>query len=105
LPGEGKPSLSVDVLAGGRFADLGSGVTIENLIDIDRSGDWLDPFLSGRLKLDIIDRLSVTVRRDIGGFGVGSHFSWNMAAILANQASQRISMRQGRERVVILAVA
>ena len=87
--------MSVDVLAGGRFTDLGSGVTIENLIDIDRSGDWLDPFLSGRLKLDIIDRLSVSVRGDIRGFGVGSHFTWNMAAILRYQVSPRVSTGVG----------
>ena len=43
LPGEGKPTLSVDLLAGGRFVHLHSGLTIENLVDVDRSRDWLDP--------------------------------------------------------------
>src|SRR5919108_2997277 len=95
LPGEGLPTLSVDVLAGGRFVDLDTSLRIENLVDVDRSKDWLDPFLGARLKLDIIDRLSVSVRGDIGGFGVGSHFTWNMAAILAYQVSQRISTGEG----------
>jgi hypothetical protein len=83
LAGEGKPSLAVDLLTGGRYVDLDTGITIENVLDVDRSKDWLDPFVGGRLRLDIIDRLSVSVRGDIGGFGVGSHFTWNMAAILA----------------------
>jgi hypothetical protein len=95
LAGEGKPSLSVDVLAGGRYVDLDTGITIENVLDVDRSKDWLDPFVGGRLRLDIIDRLSVSVRGDIGGFGAGSHFTWNMAAILAYQVSQRISTGVG----------
>ena len=90
VAGEGMPSLSVDVLAGGRYVDLDSGITIENVLDVDRSKDWLDPFVGGRLRLNIIDRLSVTVRGDIGGFGVGSHFTWNMAAILLYQVSQRV---------------
>jgi hypothetical protein len=95
LAGEGKPSLAVDLLTGGRYVDLDTGITIENVLDVDRSKDWLDPFVGGRLRLDIIDRLSVSVRGDIGGFGVGSHFTWNMAAILAYQVSQRISTGVG----------
>jgi hypothetical protein len=93
--GAGQPTVSVDVLAGGRFVDLDSGVTIENLVDVDRSESWLDPFLGARLKVGIIDRLSVVVSGDIGGFGVGSHFTWNMVAILAYQVSQRISVGAG----------
>jgi hypothetical protein len=95
FPGEGLPTLSVDFLAGGRFVHLDTGLTIENFADVDRSKDWIDPFLGARLKLDIIDRVSVTVRGDIGGFGVGSHFTWNMVAILAYQVSQRISVGAG----------
>jgi hypothetical protein len=95
VAGEGMPSLSVDVLAGGRYVDLDSGITIENVLDVDRSKDWLDPFVGGRLRLGIIDRLTVSVRGDIGGFGVGSHFTWNMVAVLAYQVSQRMSIGAG----------
>jgi hypothetical protein len=95
LPGEGLPTLSVDVLAGGRFVDLDGDLTIETLVDVDRSQDWLDPFIGAQLTVDLIDRLSVLVRGDIGGFGVGSHFPWNMVALLAYQASQRITLGEG----------
>lgn len=95
LTGEGNPTLSVDFLGGGRFVHLDSGLTIENFADVDRSRDWIDPFLGARLNVDIIDRVSVAVRGDIGGFGVGSHFAWNMAAILAYQVSERITLGAG----------
>ena len=95
LTGVGKPTLLVDFLAGGRFVYLDSSIKIENLVDVDRSKDWLDPFFGPRLRLDIIDRLSFTVRGDIGGFGVGSHFTWNMVAVLAYQVSERISTGAG----------
>jgi opacity protein-like surface antigen len=95
LSGRGRPSLSVDLLGGGRFVHLDSGLTGENLVDVDRSQDWIDPFLGARLKLDIIDRLSVSVRGDIGGFGAGSHVTWNMVAILAYQVSQRVTLGAG----------
>jgi hypothetical protein len=29
-----------------------------------------------------MDRVSVSVRGDIGGFGIGSHFTWSVATIL-----------------------
>lgn len=45
--------------------------------------------------MDIIDRLSVTVRGDIGGFGAGSHFTWSVATIVAYQVSQRVSLGAG----------
>ena len=95
VPGGGLPALSVDLLGGGRFVHLDSGITIESLADVDRSKDWIDPFLGARLKLDIIDSVSVSVRGDIGGFGVGSHFTWNMVAILAYRVSQRITLGAG----------
>lgn len=95
MPGEGKAILSVDFLGGGRFVHLDSGITIERLVGVDRSQDWLDPFLEARLKVDIIDRLSVAVRGDIGGFGAGSHFTWSVATILAYQVSQHISLGAG----------
>ena len=87
--------MAVDVLAGGRYVDLDSGITVENALDVDRSQDWLDPFVGGRLTVNLIDRLSVSVRGDIGGFGVGSHFTWNMAAILRYQVSPRVSAGVG----------
>jgi hypothetical protein len=95
VAGAGLPRVSVDVLGGGRFVYLDSGVTIENLIDADKSQDWLDPFIGARLKVDLIDGPSVSVRGDIGGFGVGSQFTWNMAAILAYQVSPRTSLAAG----------
>lgn len=95
LTGEGKPTVGVDLLAGGRFVHLESDLTIENFVDVDRSRDWLDPFVGARLRVDVIERLSVSVRGDIGGFGAGSHFTWNMVAILAYQVSQRITLGAG----------
>jgi hypothetical protein len=38
--GGGLPTLSVDLLGGGRFVHLNSGLTIENFADVDKSKDW-----------------------------------------------------------------
>jgi hypothetical protein len=68
---------------------------LENVFDVDRSIDWLDPFVGGRLTWNVIGRLSVAVRGDIGGFGVGSHCTWNLAAILRYHVSRRVSIGAG----------
>jgi hypothetical protein len=89
LSGEGKPTVAVDVLGGGRFVHLDSGLTIENFVDVDRSQDWLEPFLGGRLRVDIIeynsrhcrgwlrrhdrDATAYTQRRSGGGSRWGAH--------------------------------
>jgi opacity protein-like surface antigen len=35
------------------------------------------------------------MRGDIGGFGVGSHFTWSVATIVAYQVSEHISLGAG----------
>jgi hypothetical protein len=41
---------------------------------------WIDPIIGGRMSWDMTKRLVFTARADIGGFGVGSEFEWNLMA-------------------------
>jgi len=41
---------------------------------------WFDPFIGGRTSWDLTRNLVFTARADIGGFGVGSDFEWNILA-------------------------
>jgi hypothetical protein len=87
----------LDVLAGGRYwhqeasisADLaanvvlpGSGLTISAGRVFDKSGsvDWVDPFIGARLRHQLAPGQELVVRGDVGGFGVGSDFSWQAIA-------------------------
>ena len=38
----------------------------------------VDPFVGLRGRLDVTDNLYVFARGDVGGFGVGSDFVWNV---------------------------
>ncbi len=68
----------------------GKNITVERSvqIEIDRavavasSGDleWVDPFIGGRLRHGFGDNKDVTLEGDVGGFGVGSDFSWQVVA-------------------------
>jgi hypothetical protein len=83
--------LAFDILAGARYwyqeADL--SFDIAGTVDIGdlevagarafaRSGsvDWLDPVIGARVRYTVAPGHELLLRGDIGGFGVGSDFSW-----------------------------
>ncbi len=92
-PGLGSSAL--DILAGGRYwhqdatvsanaslnADL-PGLDVEADRVFARSGsvDWVDPFIGARLRQQIAPGQNLTLRGDVGGFDVGSEFSWQVIA-------------------------
>jgi len=70
-----------EVYAGGRYWDFdismnGQG-TIIGSFDLDRGDRWIDPVVGVRAFHDITDKWFIGIRADIGGFGVGSDFSWS----------------------------
>jgi hypothetical protein len=93
------PSLgpsAFDILAGGRYwhqdATLSAdaalngggppGIDFEGGRAFARSGskDWVDPFIGARLRQQLAPGQNVTVRGDVGGFDVGSDFTWQVLA-------------------------
>jgi hypothetical protein len=88
-------ALSLDALAGGRYwhqkadlsLDLATTVSIGDLEvggarAIARSGSvaWTDPFIGARLRYAVAPGHELSLRGDVGGFGVGSRFSWQAIA-------------------------
>jgi len=86
----------VDALGGLRYISLyGKLSAFVPLVGLDTSPsgtkDWLDPFIGLRFVADITKNLSIAVRGDIGGFGVGSKFTYNASAIFGYSFSPMIS--------------
>jgi hypothetical protein len=88
-------SVAFDVLAGGRFWYQKADVSLDLAATLDvgdlelgrdrafaRSGsvDWADPFVGARLRYAVAPGHELFVRGDVGGFGVGSDFSWQAVA-------------------------
>jgi hypothetical protein len=88
-------SVALDVLAGGRFWYQKADVSLDLAATLDigdlqlgrdrafaRSGsvDWADPFVGARVRYAVAPGHELFVRGDIGGFGVGSDFSWQAIA-------------------------
>jgi opacity protein-like surface antigen len=61
------------------------------------SQDWVDPIIGVRLTTGLTEKLSLRVRGDIGGFGIGSasDLVWNVVAVLGYQVSRRITLAAG----------
>jgi hypothetical protein len=91
-PGMG--TAAIDVLAGGRYWHQDATVAADLALDaaglgdvglgrtVARSGsvDWVDPFIGARLRQQLAPGQNFTLRGDVGGFDVGSKFTWQVIA-------------------------
>ncbi len=79
----GSKTRFVDVFAGIRYWDIDVDLSLSgDYVDaeIGRGDDWIDPVVGGRLIYYATEKLFLMGRADIGGFSVGSKFSWNLQA-------------------------
>jgi len=74
--------VTFDLLAAGRYTHLKIEFDFKRLSSRDKSKDWVDPFIGGVTQIGLTDKLSLRVRADIGGFGVGSDLSWHSVGLL-----------------------
>lgn len=85
-----------DVVFGLRYVEMENTVTVAGGSTVmDVSKDWLDPLIGGRWIWDFADDWSLIVRGDIGGFGVGSDFSWQALGIVEWQPFNHVSFLAG----------
>ena len=68
---------------------------------VDQTTNWVDPVIAARGSVRLNDRLSLTGYGDIGGFGVGSEFTWQAIATLDWRISDRFSASVGYRWVQI----
>lgn len=83
-------------LVGLRYVDLSGKVAIDGPLGVQRSpesgADWVDPVVGAIYALPIGERWSTSFRGDVGGFGVGSDFSWQAIATLRWQATPTLGV-------------
>ncbi len=77
---------SFDMLGGVRYTKLEPDLTITPPGPLGGkfglSEDWYDPIIGVRYFYDFRNKWMISLRGDIGGFGVGSDFTWNVAALV-----------------------
>ena len=77
------PKVVVDPYAGVRYTYLDLKLEVRNGGPQGSDDqDWVDPFIGVRTLWQIGPKWSVTALGDIGGFGVGSDFTWQAAGLV-----------------------
>ena len=66
-----------EVLGGVRFMDANIDLKEAGLTTRSAGDNWVDPFVGARYAYEFIRDWRFLLRGDVGGFGVGSDFSWN----------------------------
>jgi len=69
----------------------GGGVKMNN----SKSNTWVDPILVARLKKVINEKWLFQLRADIGGFGVGSQFAWQLQPDIFYRVSKLMAFGLG----------
>ncbi|MCP4262201.1 MAG: autotransporter outer membrane beta-barrel domain-containing protein [Planctomycetes bacterium] len=97
--------LTVEPYGGLRYAYLRQkinlNVTIAGIGSIGTtlggSEDWVEPFVGGRILWDLNDKMTINVRGDFGGFGIGSasKLTWNLVTGIDYKLSENTSLQAG----------
>jgi hypothetical protein len=84
------------LLVGGRYNSFANRLFVsasEN--EFKGSQDWLDPLVGARLSWKLGADWGAHLRGDVGGFGLGSEFAWQVFPMLEWRASDRLSATIG----------
>jgi hypothetical protein len=60
-----------------------------------KSNTWVDPLIVARLKTWVNNKWLLSVRADIGGFGIGSQFAWQLQPDIGYRASRLLQLGIG----------
>ena len=98
--------VTLDVLGGGRYWDLKgtlnfSAPTIGFAFDKSGSKDWVDPFIGLRMTANLTRDFYFQARGDIGGFGVGSDFSWNASGVFGYSFTPSVNAWLGYRAMMV----
>ena len=71
-------ALKIEALGGARYTLLRARLIVDAAdVDVDKNQGWTDPFVGGRLTYAAGEKVTLSLRGDIGGFGIGSDLAWN----------------------------
>jgi hypothetical protein len=90
--GENKDQwMTLDILAGVRYWSIKVDLDTSTVVNPGGSNSWVDPIIGARLNADLSKKVMLNLRADIGGFGVGSDFTWNGLAAIGYRFTENIT--------------
>lgn len=113
VPASGKVAMRSLTLAAGQRFDAGGGTTVDALgglrafsldgrVEVPAAGvrvapgtDFVDPIVALRVNAPLAERWSLLGYVDVGGFGIGSDLTWQLAVTANYRASDRLFLSVG----------
>jgi len=91
------PRISITPMAGGRYGWLKQDITLGLFPTLGGSRDWVEPWVGGKVTLELTERVMLGLRGDVGGFGIGTatNLTWNLWAGGGYRFSDRVYARLG----------
>lgn len=93
-----KGPVAVDLLAGGRMNWFKTRLQLDGpnrSLEGTAKEDWFDPLVAGRIQAPLGGKWGLTIYGDVGGFGVGSHLTWQAVGTVNYQISRKMTLGAG----------
>ena len=74
---------------------IGNRITAGLPTEASADVNWIDPIIGVRAQYDLTDKWYLAGKSDIGGFGVGSDFTWTAQATVGYQINESVSTEIG----------
>lgn len=72
-----------------------------DLVSIDESYDWMDPLVGLRFRAKPFSTVSLDATGEIGGFGIGSDFTWHLLGAVSYRISDQIYSSLGYRHISV----
>lgn len=90
------PGVTLDLLAGARLWDLGGEVAVPLAgVAVAPGKTFVDPVFATRINASVAPRLSALLQGDLGGFGAGSDFTYQVTGTLNYRVTDRWFLSAG----------
>ena len=88
----GDHPVGTDVFAGARYNGIDGEIDFAAVPDVTKDKSWIDPIIGAAFSRDMSEKFVVTVSGDIGGFGIGSDFTWSFRILGGYRLSKAINL-------------
>ncbi len=90
--------VTVDLLAGGRMNWFKTTLQLQGPnreLEGEVKKSWFDPLIAGRIAAPLGGKWGIAVYGDFGGFGVGSHVTWQLVPTVTYQINHKMTLGAG----------
>lgn len=80
----------LEVLVSAAYFDVDTSLEVRVLQQsrrATREASWVDPLIGMQYSVPVGDKWTYSLRGDVGGFGVGSDFTWHVATVLRRRVT------------------